>query len=176
VSIAWRLDRRHLWAALLRRQATSAGWGLLAEGRVRVSRPASSTRLALGDQVYVYRDVSFFLDGEGATIEVGDRTYLNRRTEIVAMEKVTIGRDCLISWDVSIADTDYHQVDGAPATAPVSIADLVWIGARATVLKGVTIGEGAIVAAGAVVTQDVPPRTLAAGVPARVVKTDVTWS
>jgi acetyltransferase-like isoleucine patch superfamily enzyme len=175
-TLAWRLDRRRLWGELLRRQATSAGWGILVEGRVRVSRPAAGTRLTIGDQVYVYRDVAFYLDGDGATIEVGDRTYLNRRTEIIAMERVAIGRDCLISWDVSISDTDYHQVNGAPATAPVTIGDLVWLGARATVLKGVTIGEGAIVAAGAVVTQDVPARTLVAGVPARVVRTDVTWS
>jgi acetyltransferase-like isoleucine patch superfamily enzyme len=174
--LGWRLDRRRVWGGLLRREADAAGWGLLAEGRVRVSRPAARTRLAFGDQVYLYRDVAFYLDADGATVEVGDRTFLNRRTEVISQRRVTIGADCLISWDVSISDTDYHQVDGSPAAAPVTIEDLAWIGARATILKGVTIGSGAVVAAGAVVTRSVPPRTLVAGVPARVVRTYVTWS
>ena len=55
--------------------------------------------------------------------------------------------------------------------APIVVGKDVWIGAHATILKGVTIGDGAIIAAGAVVTRDVPPNTIAAGVPARVVKT-----
>ena len=59
--------------------------------------------------------------------------------------------------------------------APVTIGDRVWIGCRATVLKGVTIGDGAVVAACSVVTRDVPPRALVAGNPARVVREDVTW-
>ena len=59
---------------------------------------------------------------------------------------------------------------------PVHIGDHVWIGARAVVLKGVTIGDGAIVAAGAVVVDNVPPRALAAGVPARVVREEIEWA
>ena len=60
--------------------------------------------------------------------------------------------------------------------APIVIQDHVWLGMNVIVLKGVTIGEGAIVAAGSIVTKDVPPHCLVAGVPAKVVKTDVTWS
>ena len=61
-------------------------------------------------------------------------------------------------------------------TAPIVIGDHVWIGMNVIVLKGVTIGEGSIVAAGSVVNKDVPPHCLVAGVPAKVVKTDVTWN
>jgi acetyltransferase-like isoleucine patch superfamily enzyme len=57
----------------------------------------------------------------------------------------------------------------------VTVGDKVWIGARVTVLKGVTIGDGAVVAAGALVTDDVPPRALVGGVPARVLRENVTW-
>jgi acetyltransferase-like isoleucine patch superfamily enzyme len=106
-----------------------------------------------------------------ATIRIGTGTYLNRNTEIVAAESVTIGRDCKIARDVMIMDTDQHPIPGAALVVrPVTIEDRVWIGARAIVLKGVTIGHDAIVAAGSVVTRDVPPRALAAGVPARVVR------
>lgn len=106
----------------------------------------------------------------GATIRVGDGTYLNRGTEIVAGRSVTIGRDCKIARDVIVMDTDQHAVLGAGLQlAPVEIGDRVWIGARAIVLKGVHIGNDSVVAAGAVVTRDVPPHTVVAGVPARTI-------
>jgi acetyltransferase-like isoleucine patch superfamily enzyme len=74
-----------------------------------------------------------------------------------------------------IRDDDEHYVgDGSP-TAPVTIGDHVWLGTRAIILKGVTIGDGALVAAGAVVTKDVPPKTLVGGVPARVIREGVDW-
>ena len=77
----------------------------------------------------------------GARITIGNGTYLNRNTEIIAQKEVTIGRDCMIAWDVVIMDTDQHGVGGAPPVAtPVRIGDRVWIGCRAMVLKGVNIG------------------------------------
>jgi acetyltransferase-like isoleucine patch superfamily enzyme len=106
-----------------------------------------------------------------AVISIGNGTYLNRNTEIVAAQAVTIGRDCNIARDVIIMDTDQHELPGAGLVVrPVAIEDRVWIGARAIILKGVTVGHDAVVAAGSVVTRDVPPRTVAAGVPARVVR------
>lgn len=141
----------------------------------RISRPAKNTRLVLGRGVRLFEDVAFFLDRDGATIEIGRDTYLNRRVEVMCRERVTIGEDCAIAWDVSIMDTNYHWLSDAPQDSPVEIGDRVWIGARATILPGVTIGDGAVVAAGAVVTHDVPSGTLVAGVPARRVR-EVTWS
>lgn len=166
----WRVHGRRL-----ERHADACGAWLQAEGRVRVSRPVAGTRLSFGDFVYVYRDVGFFLDRQGASIHVGDGTGINRRTEIISEVGVTIGAHCMLSWDVMITDTDYHHIDHGPVRAPVTIGDYVWIAARACVMKGVTIGDGAIVAAGAVVTKDVPPRTLVAGVPAQPLRSDVTW-
>ena len=76
-------------------------------------------------------------------------------------------------------DTALHQliVDGVkkPLTAPVFIGNDVLVGAYATVIAGVTIGDGAVVAAGSVVTKDVPPRSLVAGNPARILSNDVEW-
>jgi acetyltransferase-like isoleucine patch superfamily enzyme len=141
----------------------------------RISRPAKNTRLVLGAGVLLFEGVAFFLDGDGATIEIGRDSYLNRRVEIVCKERVTIGADCAIAWDVLITDTNYHFLSDAKPDATVEIGDHVWIGARATILPGVTIGSGAVIAAGAVVTHDVPSGTLVAGVPARPVR-QVSWS
>lgn len=107
----------------------------------------------------------------GATLRIGNGTYLNRNTEVVAGQSVTIGRDCKIARDVIIMDTDQHPLPGGDLnTDPVVLEDRVWIGARSIVLKGVTIGHDAVIGAGSVVTKDIPPRAIAVGVPARVVR------
>jgi acetyltransferase-like isoleucine patch superfamily enzyme len=101
---------------------------------------------------------------DGARIEIGDGTYLNRNCEIVAAQLVAIGRDCKIARDVIIMDTDQHALPGRSlAVAPVTIGDGVWIGARALILKGVTVGDEAVIGAGAVVTRDVPARAIVVG-------------
>jgi acetyltransferase-like isoleucine patch superfamily enzyme len=107
----------------------------------------------------------------GARILIGDGTYLNRNTEIVAARSVRIGRDCKIGRDVLVMDTDQHPLPGrALAVEPVVIEDRVWVGARAIILKGVTIGHDAVVGAGAIVTRDVPPNAVVAGQPAHVLR------
>jgi len=130
--LRWALDYRNRNGRWLARQAQRCGSRLLAEGRPRISRGAPDTHLVFGDDVYLYYDLGFFLDSPGATIEIGDRTYVNRRTEIICQDSVRIGADCLVSWEVMIADTDYHAVGDAPVSAPVVLEDLVWVGARAT--------------------------------------------
>ncbi|RUS42675.1 acyltransferase [Cohnella sp. AR92] len=124
----------------------------------------------------LYRNTGLYLDSNQAVIEIGDHTFLNRRSEILCKQNVRIGSHCAISWDVTITDTDYHELEGTETTSPVVIGDHVWIGCRATILKGVTIGPGAVVAAGAVVSKDVPARTLVAGVPAKPIRDNVIWS
>ena len=110
---------------------------------------------------------------------------------VMAEELIEIGSYCLISWNVGIADSDFHPIDPAQRridalalapyykerpprppirTAPVRIADNVWIGMNAVILKGVTIGENSVVAAGSVVSKSVAANTVVAGNPAVVVK------
>ena len=162
-------------ARKLARVAERCGDRVVVEAGMAMSmRPGA--KLRLGEDVYLFPRVGLHLIDEKAVLEIGDRTYLNRRTEIVARDEVVVGADCAISWDVVITDSDEHWQDGVPMIQPVHIGDHVWIGARAVVLKGVAIGDGAIVAAGAVVVDDVPPRALAAGVPARVVREEVEWA
>jgi acetyltransferase-like isoleucine patch superfamily enzyme len=157
------------------RRRLVGGARLTADRDVRVVRLSPDTSARLGADVLLSRGVRLHLRAPGATIEIGDRSFLNERTELMAHERVSIGDDCLLAWDVQVVDSDSHRLDGQPHTAPVLIGDGVWIGCRATVLKGVTIGDGAVVAAGSVVVGDVPARALVGGNPARVLRERVRW-
>lgn len=115
-----------------------------------------------------------------AKLEIGDRVTLGYMNLISVAKSVRIGNDCLFAGEVKILDNNSHSLDyvqrraNAPLepedVAPVVIDEDVWIGTNCMVLKGVKIGRGAVIAAGAVVTKDVPPFTVAAGNPARVIK------
>lgn len=141
--------------------------------------------LIIGSSSIVDSGISY--DREGATVLIGDRTFLSGST-IVCADKVDIGNDVLISWGCTIVDHNSHAVDWASRKNdvvawgqgkkdwsgvkinPVKICDRAWIGFNVIILKGVTIGEGAIVGAGSVVTKDVPPYTIVAGNPARTIR------
>lgn len=116
-----------------------------------------------------------------ALVRIGDYTSIWYRTVISARYEVLIGSHCAISWNCSILDNDMHEVLFLPGDKPrergnfVHIEDHVWIGTGSTILKGVTIGTNSVVAAGSIVTRDVPPNTLVAGAPAKVVKEIRGW-
>lgn len=127
------------------------------------------------------------MDREGAVIRVGQRTFIGKGL-LVAAQSIEIGADVLLSWGVTIVDHQSHNLDFSKraddvtnwltgkkdwahvAIEPVRICDKVWIGFGASILPGVTIGEGAIVGAASVVTRDVEPWTVVAGNPARVIR------
>ncbi len=107
------------------------------------------------------------LAGTGA-IRIGDRVFINHGATIIAKVAVTIGDDVLVAEDVWIADYHGHGIEGrAGVPSPVTIGDGCWIGLRAVVMPGVTIGARSIVATGSIVTRDVPAETIVAGAPAR---------
>ncbi len=109
-------------------------------------------------------------------IQIGEYSSIGDRSQIHCGEKVSIGNYVIISWDVNIIEFDYHSPGGGiPKPKPIIIEDEVWIGAKCIITKGVRIGKGAIVAAGSVVTKDVPPFTLMAGNPAKAIKTVASW-
>ncbi|WP_436629411.1 acyltransferase [Latilactobacillus sakei] len=113
---------------------------------------------------------------EGSTLTLGSG-YINSNCNIACFNKIDIGNDVAIAENVTIRDTDNHYIyrDGYEISKPITIEDHVWIGMNATILKGVTIGAGSIVAAGSIVTKDVPSNCLVAGTPAKVIKHDIYW-
>jgi acetyltransferase-like isoleucine patch superfamily enzyme len=110
---------------------------------------------------------------QGGELRIGDRTSINGGTSICAQKLVTIGSNCGIGSYTLIMDTDFHVAGDLVAAAepsPIVIGDNVWLASRVIVLKGVTIGDGAVVSAGSVVATNVPPYTLVGGVPARIIR------
>ncbi len=103
--------------------------------------------------------------------------FINENVQITCGSKISIGGGCAIGRDVIIRDYDAHVIDepGFEMSKPITIGNHVWIGNRAIIQKGVTIGDGAIIAAGAIVTKDVPKHSVAAGVPAKIIKNNVKW-
>jgi acetyltransferase-like isoleucine patch superfamily enzyme len=152
---------------LLRRKFASAGLLAVMPGRPRIQIINHGGQLHC-DNVALFPGVRLECFA-GARIALGNGTYLNRNTEIIAASEVRIGHDCKIAWDVVIMDTDQHGIGDQPAvTHPIHIGDNVWIGCRAIILKGVTIGHGAVIGAGAIVTKDVPPGAIVTGPAAAV--------
>ena len=140
---------------------------------------------------------NFIFESDSGVIKIGKRTFINAGTNIISINEIEIGDDVTIGWNIYIYVHDSHSLDyrfrkddierqredfyanrnfifskdwSTVKSAPVKICNKVWIGFNAIILKGVTIGEGAIVAAGAVVTKDVPAWTVVAGNPATIVK------
>ncbi len=127
----------------------------------------------------------------GGKITIGENCYVGDHSRIWSAEEIEIGSNVLLSHNVNVMDTNAHETDaneraesykqqvvngypktkGNVETAKVKIGDHVWVGFNSIILKGVTIGEGAIIAAGSVVTKDVQPYTMVAGNPANVIKT-----
>jgi len=125
-----------------------------------------------GAQVNVEHGADF---GSGRGIALGDRSGLGVNCRV---GPCTIGRDVMMGPDVvfiggnhEFSDVDVPMMEqGSRPSPPIVIGDDVWIGIRVIVLPGVQVGDGAILAAGAVVTRDVPPRAIVAGNPARVIR------
>ncbi|UJB67903.1 acyltransferase [Acaryochloris sp. 'Moss Beach'] len=128
-----------------------------------------------------------FFERPGARVLIGQQTFIGK-SHVVASKCISIGNNVLISWGVTIADHNSHSIiyseraldiidwqngkkDWSNVVCEtVTICDRAWIGFNASILKGVTVGEGAIIAAGAVVTRDVPPWTIVGGNPAKVIR------
>ena len=127
----------------------------------------------------------------GGRISVGENTYIGPGTSIQAKENVSIGNNVIIANNVVLVDNNNHPVEPEKrlemsacedfmrdekwtwkdaVSAPIRIEDNVWIGRDARVLKGVTIGKGSVVALGAIVTKDVPPKAVMGGVPENVIR------
>lgn len=172
--------RRHLGdaiaflsAAVQLRRCTAVGIRPRVAGRVHVYNRG---RIVIGDRLHVRGTPwpSELVSQDGAVLEIGDGTYINSGVSISACLSITIGKRCQIGPRVIIMDNDYHVVGdllARPASEPVVLEDQVWVGAGAIILKGVRVGRGAAIAAGSVVTHDVPAGTVVAGVPARPIRT-----
>jgi acetyltransferase-like isoleucine patch superfamily enzyme len=130
----------------------------------------------IGSSAIIKSDSQLCPCNEDAYIRIGARTTVGSYTFIYASSQISIGHDCMIAPFVYIVDSD-HGIDlGTPMNLqkniarPILIGSDVWIGAHSIILSGVKIGDGAVIAGGSVVNQDVPTNTIVGGVPAKRIK------
>jgi acetyltransferase-like isoleucine patch superfamily enzyme len=138
----------------------------------------NSTLHLIGDVTILRPSCS--IGAGNATVVIRNGTVINPYVGIIAGQRVEIGEYCRIAAGVLIMDNDLHKhaVDNNKPIQDfkeVRIGNHCWIGMDAKILKGVTIGDGAIIAAGSIVTKDVKERTLVGGVPARLIRENVVW-
>ena len=130
----------------------------------------------ISGQALIFGPLTIRPIGKAKNISIGDQSFLNTHIRFGCPDAlIKIGRHCQIGPGVMF-ETVNHDLDAIPGenrstqTLPITLEDHVWVGAGAIILPGVTVGEGAVVAAGAVVTKDVEPRTMVGGVPAKLIK------
>jgi acetyltransferase-like isoleucine patch superfamily enzyme len=150
--------------------------------------------LALGNDSVV--GGTFVFENENGRIDVGDRTFIGGASKFISINNISIGNDVLISWGCTFMDNNAHSLKWSERkddvrewkkgieenkvgyyknwnnvkSSPIIIENKVWIGFEVVVLKGVKIGEGAIIASRSIVTKDVPDWTIVAGNPAQIVR------
>ena len=133
-------------------------------------------------RIYPYSRIECFDRISGETyspqLSIGNNVLMGRNTTILCVNKVTIGDDCMFASNCFVSDEN-HGMDPSSGvryekqkltTKPVVLGRNVWVGEKAIILPGVTVGDNAIIGAGSVVTKDVPANTIAVGNPAKVIK------
>ncbi|MFA5114018.1 MAG: acyltransferase [Candidatus Margulisiibacteriota bacterium] len=172
------------WSAA-RKLGRTVSLGLRSTIVFRAVHAQADCRLTIGSDCLVQGE--FYLERSGAGITVGDRCYIGG-AKLICADRIEIGSDVMIAWGGQIIDHNSHSLNWSERAndvlelakgrkdwakvkrAPIVIKDKAWIGFNAIILKGVTIGEGAVVAAGSVVTSDVPAYTVVGGNPAREIR------
>ena len=179
---------RRIFRFNIYRKVTTEGEVVFYSSTVVNNFQNNKSKINIGNDSYIRGELQIF--SFGGEIKIGGRCFIGEKTRIWASSKIEIGNNVLISHNVHIIDTNVHELNyierakgfveiiykGHPKLrpniedSPIIIGDNVWINFNSIILKGVTIGEGAIIAAGSLVTKDVPPFALVGGNPAKFIK------
>lgn len=173
----WSLREALRWQRATYRQRLQAVWSLRkcserGPRAVVFGRPlVDGSDMRVGADFKVWSGHRKTLISGWGPLRFGDRVFVNVGTTIIAVEGIFVGDDVAFANDVMVIDSDSHGIEGREhKQAPIVIGDGCWIGARAIILPGVTLGKRVMVGAGAVVTGDFPDDCLVAGNPARLVR------
>lgn len=139
----------------------------LISSSVHIQSWGKTSQIALGRKIHIRGNTE--LRASNGCISIGDNVFINRNCVICSHGKITIRDLVTIGPNTCIFDHD-HGNSGSFITAPIVIEEGCWIGANVVILKGVTVGHDSIVAAGSVVTKNVPPNSVVGGVPAKIIK------
>jgi acetyltransferase-like isoleucine patch superfamily enzyme len=173
----WKYQLDNVWRVLMGkwhlRRCTQVGDLPRVYGRPRLTNLGT---MVMGDKFRFFSTTvrSEMVAHPGGRIEIGNGVFINYGASISAHQLVRIGDGCQLGSYACLMDNDYHQVEDREqpgVSRPIVLGRNVWLGVRVIVLKGVTIGDNAVIGAGSVVTHDIPANCVAGGVPARVIRT-----
>jgi len=175
MSLSYKLDnvRRVLQGMWYLRGCTRVGRLPRVYGWPRIT---NLDEIVIGDKFLFFSNTvtSEMVAYPGGRIEIGNDVFINYGVSLSAHELIRIGDGCQIGSYACLMDNDYHRVEdrNQPGKSrPIILGKNVWLGVRVIVLKGVTIGENAVIGAGSVVTKNIPANCLAAGIPSKVIRT-----
>lgn len=152
---------------------------------VTIKIRGNNNRVIIGERCYIGNGCSIWAEGNNITIQIGDECTFTHDDQICAQEdnsKVSIGKDCMFSHHINVRTSDSHLIYNTESNErinyprAVNIGNHVWIAPNSIIMKGVTIGEGCIIGSNTIVTKNVPHCSLAVGMPAKVVRENVSWS
>ena len=154
---------------------------LIFKSNLKIS--GSNNKIFIGNKVRIGKNSTFRIIGNDLTIRIGDRTTTNSFIEFNAFNaNIFVGDDCLFSNHIHIRTSDDHDILDRETnrvlnpSKDVIIGNKVWLAPESIVMKGVNVGEGAILATRTIVTHDVDPHTIVAGIPGKCVKSNIVWS
>lgn len=133
--------------------------------------------LHLKKKSFIRGGCKFFINGKGK-VTIGENSYINWNSTIATggSGQIQIGKNCAIAWNVNIIAYDFHVFDEQSYSEDIIIEDNVWIGANVTILKGVRIKQGSVIAANSLVTKgNFPENVLIGGSPGKVIKENISW-
>lgn len=168
LKFTWKNHWRHF---IQSQRLGSIGKGTFLDRNVQLLRFPKN--IYLGKDVVAKEGVKICSCNQNAQVHIGDRTTLGYNTMLFASSNITIGNDCLIAPFVYIVDSDHQMRKGQRineqpnVVEPISIGNDVWIASNVTILRGVAIGDGAVIAANSVVNTDVSPYDIYGGTPAK---------
>ena len=157
------------------RRATELGSKVRVWGKPSVRNKG---KMIVGNRVRLISTIATteLVSGDNGLLKIGDGTIINYGCSIAATQLIQFGIDCSIGTHVLMMDNDFHHIEPErrnerPESSPIILEDNVWVGGRAIILRGVTIGHDSVIGAGSVVARSIPPRSVAMGFPARVIRT-----
>lgn len=152
--------------------------------KVKIYIRGNGNKIVIGKNCRIYSQCSFWMEGNGIQIILGDNTSVQYMTHFCAQEnnrRIILGNNCMISNKVTFRTSDSHSILDAYSEIrlnppkDIKIGNHVWVAAQAIILKGADIGDNCIIGSRSVVTKVFPANCLAVGMPAIIVKKDVTW-
>lgn len=151
---------------------------------VKIYIRGNNNKIIVGENCTISQKCSFWMEGNDIQIVIGDNSSIQYMTHFCAQEdnvRIVLGNDCMLSNNIIVRTSDSHSIltktggDRINPPGNVVLGNHVWVAAQAIILKNVEIGDGAVIGTRSVVTKSIPAHTVAAGMPAKVVKEQIEW-